>query len=165
MAALTGDNNKISLIGGAIKIQGPCNSADTYFNGALLFALNVHHGTPTGLVTCLPTLSAIDVFLGICAKQVTTTAASQPVEYFVGGIWLFPQPTAAVTSVSIGDYLIMLKGGTVTDSCMDLVIGGAAPTATSAIIGQIVGMDASSNLFVNLSLGGTGVAAANSALR
>ena len=154
MAVLARDNNNISMVGGGIKINGPAHQADTFFNGALLFALNIGTG---GKVSCVPTNTAADRFLGICSKQVTTTAADQPVEYFVGGIWLFPS-IASITAVHIGSFLMqdLDTGGTLTDNVADLLASKTLTLATGdRVIGRIVGMDASLNMFVDLSMAGT----------
>lgn len=151
MAALT-RNALISRMGGGTKVVGPAHQADIFYGGAMLFALNV--GT-TGKVSCVPTSGINERFLGICSKKQTTLAADELVEYYVGGTWLFPA-IASVGAADIGHFLVCDKSGTPSDNPADLVSAVDITAATGdAVIGRVVGMDASSNLVVDCSMGGT----------
>ena len=150
MAVLAVDAN-VSLVGGGTKVSGPAHQADIFYAGAILFALNV--GT-TGKISCVPTSGVNERFIGICSKKQTTTAADQLVEYYVGGIFLFPT-IAAIASTDIGSWLVCDKSGTASDNPADLVFAGdITPVTGDAVIGRIVGMDGSSNIYVDTDQGG-----------
>jgi hypothetical protein len=151
MAVLAADAN-ISLLGGGVKVMGPAHQADIFYAGAILVALNV--GT-TGKVSCVPTSGTNERVLGLCSKKQTTTAADQLVEYYIGGVWLFPA-IASVAATDIGHFLVIDKSGTVSDNFADLVSQvDITPATGDAVVGRVVGMDASSNLIVDMSWAGS----------
>jgi hypothetical protein len=151
MAALTQDANACQVGGGGVKVVGPAHQADTFYAGALLFALNVH---TTGKVSCVPTSGTAERFLGICSKRQVTTAADQLVEYFVGGVFLFPA-IASIDATEIGSFLVADKSGTISDNPADLVAAGdITPLTGDCVIGRIVGLDGSSNIYVDLNVAG-----------
>lgn len=162
MAALAAQAN-VALVGGAAtKIVGPAHQADTFYAGALLVALNV--GT-TGKVSCVPTSGTNERFLGICAKTQVIAAADDPVEYYRGGVWLFPA-IASIAATDIGTYLVMDKSGTITDNPADAVAAvDITPATGDIVVGQIVGRDGSGNLYVDISLGGANLTVTTLALQ
>lgn len=162
MAALAQDANVCQVGGGGVKVVGPAHQADTFYAGALLFALNI--GT-TGKVSCVPTSGTAERFLGICSKRQVTTAADQLVEYFVSGIFLFPA-IGTIAATDIGSYLTADKSGTISDNPADLVSSLDITAATGdCVIGRIVGMDGSSNLYVDIGVGGMNLTVTTLALQ
>jgi len=161
MPALNADA-QVSLMGGGVKVVGPCSAtgASTIFAGSLLFSPAV--GT-TGLVKVgLP--AGADTacrFLGISSKRQYTTAVNQPIEYYVGGVWLFPKFSSAPSAAFLGMYVGFGVAINDTDNPLDMTrlgifMGGANPAAGDRIVGRVVGFDnlTSLNPIVDLTLGG-----------
>ena len=148
-------STNVANLGGGVKVMGPCAAAgDIFYPGAILFSAKIEASSPTGKINALPTSGILERFAGICSKLQTTTAADQLVEYYVGGVWLFPA-IAAVSSADIGSWLICDKDGTLSDNPADLVSSNdVTKTTGDAVIGRIVGMDASSNIVVDCGCGG-----------
>lgn len=150
MAALAAQANIFQVGGGGVKTYGPAHQADTFYGGALLFALDVH---TTGKVSCVPTSGVTEKFLGICSKTQVIAAADDPVEFFSGGVWSFPA-IATVAALEIGGWLVADKSGTISDNPADLVaVGDITPATGDCVIGQIVGRDSAGRIHVALAVG------------
>ena len=161
MAVLAVDA-QVHHMGGGVKVTGPAHQADTFYGGAILFALAV--GT-TGKVSCVPTSGTSERVLGICSKKQIITAADQPVEYHRGGVFLFPA-VASIAATDIGSFLVADKSGTISDNPLDLVSSvDITPVTGDCVVGQIIGMDASSNLIVDCSLMGLNLTVTTLALQ
>jgi hypothetical protein len=98
MADLAADN-QMPHMGTPTKLRMPCAAATTFYKGALVWAAAASGKAVTDA------FSAGDLFLGICAKKVVTTAADQMVEVFVDGIWGFK--ISGTTSADMGHKAII----------------------------------------------------------
>ena len=135
MAALTADA-PMPHKGHLTKIGVKCVGADTFYEGALVYG-----DATDGKAQATATTTEDDVFLGICARNITTTAANQIVEVYVDGLWAF-RPTVAIVEGDVGDVLIIDDSATLSDNPADCVTGAAATTAVHDIlIGKIIAID------------------------
>lgn len=132
MAVLDADVH-IPHKGTPTKMAMPCAGADIFYAGALLYA-----DAADGLVQALP--AAGDVFAGICAKQVTTTAANDLVEVYVDGIHALAYASAAEGDQM--DHIVIVALGTLSDNEADaqVVLTGAL-AGNDIRIGKMRGMN------------------------
>lgn len=110
-------------------ISVPCTAADIFYAGAIVWAL------AAGKFGVAP--AAGDRAVGICCKQVTTTAADQLVDIYIDGVFEFPT-LASVTVADTGSGIIMPASGP-TDNPADCVsVEDATLAVNDCYIGRIV---------------------------
>jgi hypothetical protein len=132
MAALSADVH-IPHLGTPTKMTVRALGADTFYAGSLVFA-----DSTGGLAQLVPAVN--DTFLGICAKQVTTTAALDPVEIYVDGIHALAFIGAA--DVDAGKVVFQDIDGTQSDNETDLVAElDGPPVAGDILIGKCLGLN------------------------
>ena len=153
MAALTVDANVSQLGGAGVKMTAPCSpsAATTWFAGGMVWSV-----VATGrVVKTVAGSTAAGRFMGFCSKRQYTTAADQLVEFYRGGLWVIPQPTAAVAATDIGKYIGFAAATTVYDSPADLALITLA--AGDHVVGIVVSMDAAT-VTIDTTLGGLNAA-------
>lgn len=135
MAALSADVH-IPHKGTPTKISLPATGADTFYAGALVF---IDVSNNTGQVQ-VASLAATDVLAGICAKQVTTTAAGDLVEVYIDGVHALP--LSAVAATDVGSFAVCDINGTWTDNPADVVAAVDITLATNdVLVGPIIGQN------------------------
>jgi len=123
------------------KIAVKSVGAETFYQGALVYADDTNGGAQTTPVLGAAPPDITDSLIGICAKTVTTTAAGQMVEIYCGGLWGIVCTTTVVEG-DVGDVLLMDMGTTTTDNPADLVTGVAAtPGDGDILFGKIIAVD------------------------
>jgi len=117
------------------KLSVACTGADTFYKNALVFA-------DTAGTAQVSVPDAGDYFLGICAEQVTTTAAGDLVDIYVDGLFAIAFETPA--EADVGDVCVVdISDGGRTDNQTDAMTGADATLANNDIlIGKILAIDA-----------------------
>jgi len=115
MAALTADVHIPHLGPSPDKLSFPATGADTFFAGALVW-LDISNNTGQVQVA---SIADGDIIAGICAKQVTTTAAGDLVELYINGTWALA--VGSMVATDIGSAVVSDISGTITDNEADLV--------------------------------------------
>lgn len=134
MAILIADTIVNVLTEGAVKVSIPCTGPDTFYKGAIVWT-DTSGGTGLAQVG---SLASGDRILGICAENITTTAANDLVTVYVRGLFQCPAMTN-VTGADIGDFAVMDASGTITDNPADLVASGDITLDDNdAVLGRIV---------------------------
>jgi predicted RecA/RadA family phage recombinase len=110
--------------------------------------------TPSG-ATATVTPAAGDKILGICARQVTTTAAGDLVDIYTSGIFAI-KGMSSIDNTDIGGFAIMDVSAAVTDNPADCVSTvDATEAANDCMLGKIVSYY-DSTAYVELGPGVTG---------
>jgi hypothetical protein len=149
--AVLAKNANVAVMGTPVKISVPCGAADIFYEGAVIWA---DFSSPSGsiIVNCAP--AAGDKVLGICARQVTTTALGDLVDIYTSGIFAVKGMTN-VDASDIGGYAIFLAAA-LTDNPTDMVSTvDATETVNSCMVGKIVSYY-DSTAYVELGPGVTG---------
>ena len=135
MAALTADvdhPHKGNL--DEFKLTVKCITGDTFYKGACVYG-----DAATGKAQVTP-YGAGDVFLGICARQVVTTAENDPVDIYCGGLWALPVTTP--TEANVGDACFQNASGAPTDNFADAIFPvDEALGANDVLIGKMIALD------------------------
>jgi len=133
--AVLAKNANVALVGTGTKISVPCGAADIFYEGAVVW---VDETSPTATVSPITVAPATgDRILGICARQVTTTAEGDLVDVYIDGT--FAIAGMSVTRNDIGDLIVFDAGTTITDNPADAVAAGDITTADNdAILGVLV---------------------------
>ena len=140
MAALTADLHMDS-VGNPVKVALNSGVADTYFKGAMVFALAAGSITPVAAAS-LP-------FLGIVAEQVVA-AIGDEVDVFIDGYFWMAFVTPAVGNE--GEVLCMAADGTLSDNVADATpVSDITPVlAGDILIGKIIRVNGTTNGLVHL---------------
>ena len=135
MAALAADT-LMPHKGTPTKLSVACTGADVFYKNAIVYA----DAAGTAQVTA-PAGAGGDYFLGICAEQVTTTAAGDLVDIYVDG--LFAIAFLTPDEADVGDVCVADISGTPTDNQADLETGADATlVGNDILIGKILAIDA-----------------------
>lgn len=153
MAVLAADVN-YSSIGQPDKVSFSANGADVFYAGAIVYS------DTGGGVQVVP--AAGDRAVGVCAKQVTTTAAGDEVEVYVDGIFWVPVGSG-ITAADEGSIVIHDISASQTDNWADCIsLEDATLAANDIFIGQIMRVTAT-QMLVAIKPGITGRLAAATA--
>lgn len=135
MAVLAANAN-VALVGTGTKISVPCGAADIFYEGAVVWADETSPTATVSPVTVAPATG--DRILGICARQITTTAEGDLVDIYIDGTFAIKGMTG-VTRHDIGDLIVYDAGTLITDNPADAVASGDIATADNdAILGVLV---------------------------
>ena len=133
--AVLAKNANVAIVGTGTKISVPCGAADIFYEGAVVWT---DETSPTATVSPITVAPATgDRILGICARQVTTTAEGDLVDIYVDGT--FAIKGISVTRNDIGEFVVFDAGTTITDNPADAVAAGDITLADNdAILGTLV---------------------------
>jgi len=135
MAAMTADG-LMPHKGTPTKLTVKAITGDVFYKNALVYA----DATTGKAQVSVP--AAGDVFIGICAEQVTTTAQNDPVDIYIDGVFAMAIETPAEGDV--GDTAVVdISDAGRTDNQTDAMTGTDATLAANDILlGKILAIDA-----------------------
>ena len=114
--AVLAKNANVGLVGTGTKISVPCGAADIFYEGAVVWTDETSASATVSPVTVAPATG--DRILGICARQVTTTAEGDLVDIYIDGTFAIKGMTN-VTRHDIGELVVFDAGTTITDNPAD----------------------------------------------